>query len=654
MNFRRILLIISLTISLGSWLQSSAQGGQLLSSNSVKARGFFESAMRQYQSNQYESAKSELDKALIEDSSFVEALLLKADLCAVTRDFETEILCYKKVIKINPHCEPKVFLNLGDAEYTIGKYKEAKFDLQKAILSTGLTQKDRIKLKFAMQRVDFSLKAIANPVVFQPVSLGSAINSSLNEYWPSITADDKTMIYTIELPANTTDILGNMKGQEDIMISHKTSLGQWEKATPISDKINTPKNEGSQTISVDNRLLFFTSCNRPDAIGHCDLYFTERDSSGWQVPVNAARPINSNAWDSQPSLASDGMTLYFVSNRPGGKGGMDIWKTTLTESGTWGEPVNLGDSINTPGEEMSPFIHPDNNTLYFSSDGHVGLGGQDIYMAKMKKDKTWGKPVNLGYPINTFNDETGLVVNAQGTMAYFASDRITKKGKDIFTFSLDKRFRPVVVTYVNGVIIDSDTKEEIKADFVLSDLETAEIIAKTSSIKGTGEYLLCLPVNRDYGLSVSKKGYLMHSENFSLTSPTDTIKPYNIDISLQTIKVGRKEILRNVFFDIDKYELTKQSKSELNNLIKFLIQNPETVIEIGGHTDNSGSESHNDSLSENRAKVVYQYLIDKGINKTRLSYKGYSSTIPASTNENSRGRSLNRRTEFKIIDIKKD
>jgi len=646
-----LLIVVAASIS---WQKTFAQGGQLLNSNSPKARSFFESAMKQYQALQNESALSELGKALAEDSMFVEAWLLKADICAITRDVDSEIDAYKKVIKINPQSNPKVFFNLGDAQYSIGRYKEAKFNLQKALLTSGLSQKDRLKLKFAMQRVDFSMKAIANPVVFQPVSLGSNINSGNNEYWPSLTADENTMIYTIELPSKETDVLGNMKGQEDIFISQKSSLGQWEKSSSISDKINTNKNEGSQSLSVDNRLLFFTSCNRPDAIGHCDLYFTERDSSGWAVPVNAARPLNSVAWDSQPSFSSDGMTIYFVSNRPGGKGGMDIWKSTLTESGTWGEPVNLGDSINTPGEEMSPFIHPDNSTLYFSSDGHIGLGSQDIYMVKMKEDKTWGTPINMGYPINTYHDETGLVVNAKGTMAYFASDRNSKKGKDIFTFSLDKRFRPVIVNYVNGVIIDSDTKEEIKADFVLSDLETAEIVAKTSSIKGTGEYLLCLPVNHGYGLSVSKKGYLMHSENFSLTNPNDTIKPYKIDISLQTIKVGRKEILRNVFFDVDKYNLTKQSRGELNNLVKFLNQNPETIIEIGGHTDITGNESHNDSLSEKRAQVVFQYLIDKGVVKERLSFKGYSSTLPASTNDNTHGRSLNRRTEFKIIDIKKD
>ena len=398
-------------------------------------------------------------------------------------------------------------------------------------------------------------------------------------------------------------------------------------------------------------LTRWSDNNRDEAF----IYMAKMQDGKFFECLKLDKNVNMSGYKSMhPFISSDGSRLYFSSNRPGTKGGMDIWKSTLTESGTWGEPVNLGDSINTPGEEMSPFIHPDNQTLYFSSDGHIGLGVQDLYMVKMKSDKTWGTPVNMGYPINTFNDETGLVVNSKGTMAYFASDRLTKKGKDIFTFSLDKRYRPVIVNYVNGVIVDSDTKKEIKADFVLSDLETAEIIARTSSIKGTGEYLLCLPVDRGYGLSVSKKGYLMHSENFSLSNQADSLKPYNINISLQTIKVGRKEILRNVFFDVDKWNLTKQSRSELNNLIKFMNQNPETVVEIGGHTDITGSEAHNDSLSENRAKVVYQYLLDKGVKKERLAFKGYSSTIPASSNENSRGRSLNRRTEFKIIDIKKD
>ena len=633
---------------------AKAQNEQMLSSNNTKARNLFESALKQYQAMKTELALSEINKALIEDSTFVEAWLLKADLSASMRDYETEILSYKKVISINPQCSPKVYYNLGDAEYTLGKYKESRFHLQRALLATGMSQRDRSKVKRLLQCVDFSLKSIANPVVYEPISLGSNVNSVNNEYWPSLTADENTMIFTIELESKETDVLGNVKGQEDIFITKKTHEGLWEKSESISPNINSSKNEGSQTISSDNRLLFFTSCNRTDVIGHCDLYFTERVRSGWLIPVNAARPLISNAWDSQPCLASDGMTIFFVSNRPGGKGGMDIWKSTLTESGTWGEPVNLGDSINTPGEEMSPFIHPDNQTLYFSSDGHIGLGRQDIYMAKLKQDNTWSTPVNLGYPINTFNDETGLIVNAKGSMAYFSSDRNPKRGKDIYTFALDKRFRPVIVNYVNGIIVDSDTKDEIKADFVLSDLETAEIIAKTSSIKGTGEYLLCLPVNRDYGLSVSKKGYLMHSENFSLTNATDTIKPYNIDISLQTIKIGRKEVLRNVFFDIDKYELTKQSKSELNYLQKFLIQNPEAVIEISGHTDITGAESHNDSLSVNRAHVVYEYLISKGITKERLTYKGYGSTMPVSGNESLKGRSLNRRTEFKIIDIKKE
>ncbi len=653
MNFKHLINTFFLVTSLLLTNNIYGQTKPLLSSNSVKARSFFENAFRYYNNGDYEKTVKELDKALKEDSLFSEALLLKADAYDLNHKYPEEIVTYLKIIKYNLSNNPKVFINLGEAEYKIGRYTQAKVHLQKAMILSGLTNKDRNQLKWYIKNVDFAIKAVANPVSFKPQSISNNVNTNFNEYWPSLTADEKTLLYTIELPAKETDVFGNIKGQEDLYISNKEANGEWSKPYPISPNINTNKNEGSQALSVDNRLLFFTSCNRTDVIGHCDLYFTERDSSGWQVPVNAGRPINSNAWDSQPCIASDGMTLYFVSNRPGGKGGMDIWMSTLTESGTWGEPVNLGDSINTRGDEMSPFMHPDNSTLYFSSDGQIGMGGQDIFMAKRTGHNTWTSPKNLGYPINTFNEEYGMIVNTTGNLALFSSDRLSKKGRDIFTFSLDKNFRPVVVNYVNGVIVDSDTKEEIKADFELSDLETSEVVAKSTSVKGTGEYLMCLPINRGYGLNVSKKGYLMHSENFSIKKDGDTIQPYKINIDLQSIKVGRKEILRNIFFDVDSYELTKLSKVELNNLIKFLNINPETVIEIGGHTDITGAEFHNDTLSENRAKVVYDYLISNGISKDRLSYKGYGSNLPVSTNDSQSGRSLNRRTEFTIIDIRK-
>lgn len=653
MNFKHLINTFFLVTSLLLTNNIYGQTKPLLSSNSVKARSFFENAFRYYNNGDYEKTVKELDKALKEDSLFSEALLLKADAYDLNHKYPEEIDTYLKIIKYNLSNNPKVFINLGEAEYKIGRYTQAKVHLQKAMILSGLTNKDRNQLKWYIKNVDFAIKAVANPVSFKPQSISNNVNTNFNEYWPSLTADEKTLLYTIELPAKETDVFGNIKGQEDLYISNKEANGEWSKPYSISPNINTNKNEGSQALSVDNRLLFFTSCNRTDVIGHCDLYFTERDSSGWQVPVNAGRPINSNAWDSQPCIASDGMTLYFVSNRPGGKGGMDIWMSTLTESGTWGEPVNLGDSINTRGDEMSPFMHPDNSTLYFSSDGQIGMGGQDIFMAKRTGHNTWTSPKNLGYPINTFNEEYGMIVNTTGNLALFSSDRLSKKGRDIFTFSLDKNFRPVVVNYVNGVIVDSDTKEEIKADFELSDLETSEVVAKSTSVKGTGEYLMCLPINRGYGLNVSKKGYLMHSENFSIKKDGDTIQPYKINIDLQSIKVGRKEILRNIFFDVDSYELTKLSKVELNNLIKFLNINPETVIEIGGHTDITGAEFHNDTLSENRAKVVYDYLISNGISKDRLSYKGYGSNLPVSTNDSQSGRSLNRRTEFTIIDIRK-
>jgi len=647
---RKLKSLIVTILILVPFLVSDGQQ-QTYSTKSQKAIGLFQGALKLYNARQEEKALLELQKSLAEDAQFVEALQLSAEIYNTLRDFEKEIDAYLKLVSIDPDKNPKVYIFLGDAESNLGRYKDARTHYTKAALMKGLDTKTRSNLKTLIFKTDFAIKSMENPAQFNLVNLGDAVNTTLDEYWPSLTADEKMLIFTREIAAETPDVMGHAKGQEDLFFSTKDEKGNWTKSVTMGDNINTQKNEGSQTISVDGRLLIFTSCKRTDAIGHCDLYFSERDSSGWRTPVNMAKPVNSVAWEAQPCLSSDGVTLFFVSNRPGGKGGMDIWKSVLSESGTWGEPVNLGDSINTPGDEMSPFMHPDNNTLYFSSNGHIGMGGQDIFMARRSGDG-WHRPINLGYPINTFNDESGLIVNARGNLALFASDRNPKKCRDLFAFALDKEFRPVVVSYVKGVVKDSDSNQEIRADFELSDLETSEIVAKTSSVKGTGEYLMCLPTDRDYGLNISKKGYLFHSENFSLKNAGDSLEPINVDISLQTIKVGRKEVLRNVFFNVDSYELSHQSKAELRNLIKFLNQNPEVVIEIGGHTDITGNEAHNDSLSESRARVVYQHLIDNGIGKERLSYKGYSSTMPVTTNDSDTGRALNRRTEFKVIDIK--
>lgn len=641
---------ISTIIILVSYLLNvSAQTSSKYSTHSQKAIAFFENSLKFYNTGSYESCLEELKKAIEADSMFVESYMLMSEIYHQQENRVDEINCYERILSFNPENKPQILYYLSEAQYLSGMYKEANYNVQKSLAGSGLTQAMRNDARWLLAATKFAIESVKQPVDYKPESLGVKLNSKYNDYWPSLTADDATMIFTSEVPSRHPNSTGKYRLQEDLYISKLDDSEEWSSALELGEPINTDENEGGQSISFDGRYLFFTSCNR-SGLGRCDLYYSERIGQAWTKPQNLGAPVNSKAWESQPSLSSDGRTLYFVSNRPGGKGGKDIWMTHLDDYGVWSRPVNLGDSINTPDDEMSPFIHMDNQTLYFSSNGHIGMGKQDVFISR-KIDGEWGNPQNLGYPINTHNDEYGFVVNSGGTTAYFSSDRILESQRDIYSFVMPQELRPHVVNYVKGVVFDPQSKKHIKADLELSDLETSLIVAQTKSIEGTGEYLVCLPVDRDYGLNISKDGYLFHSENFSLKGQKDISDPFLLNIELQTIKVGGKEILRNIFYETDSYLLKATSRFELNKLIDFMNNNPKVHVEIGGHTDNVGGEEHNQVLSENRARVVYEYLINKGVNKSKLTYRGYSYKEPVATNENVKGRAQNRRTEFKIVKI---
>ncbi|MFW5887006.1 MAG: OmpA family protein, partial [Bacteroidota bacterium] len=357
----------------------------------------------------------------------------------------------------------------------------------------------------------------------------------------------------------------------------------------------------------------------------------------------------------QPSISADGSTLYFASDRPGGKGGLDIWMSKVDELGLWSSPINLGDSINSPGNEQSPFIHFDGQTLYFSSDGLVGFGGHDLYYTKKNLLGEWKKPINLGYPINTYDDEIGLMIDAEGKTGYFSSTNVINGKKqdnlDIYRFKLPQDIRPTPVSYMKGRVKDAEFKTSISARFELIDLMTGKTIHESYSDHKNGEFLVCIPANRNYALNVSKTGYLFYSENFSFEGIHSIEEPFLKDIELKKIKLGEIIVLRNVFFEHDSYVLKPESKSELNQLINFLNSNTRLKVKIGGHTDYHGTGEYNLTLSQNRAKAVKDYLVENGIEITRLTYKGYGETKPIATNDTPGGRALNRRTECKIIGI---
>ncbi len=619
------------------------------STKSKRAIKYFEMARRSYSSMNYSDALMYLDKAKKIDKKFIEAYLLAANIYEETYKFDKEIEEYKQVINLDPTYSPKVYFFLGETEYRMAYYDDAVRHLKRVFDFNNVSPTITGYTRSVLKKAKFAAYAVKHPVPFNPENLGPNINTIYDEYWPSLTIDGKTLFITRLVPKDPNYPYSQMNSQEDFYVSHKVN-GKWTKAVPLGPPINTKNNEGAPTVTADGHSYYFTACNRSNGYGKCDLYFSRMVGGKWTKPVNIGPPINTKAWESQPSVSADGRTLYFASSRPGTRGKMDIWVSHKLPDGHWCKPINLGDSINTDLSEMSPFIHPDGRTLYFASEGWPGMGGLDLFVSYKINDTTWTTPVNLGYPINTNGDEIGLIVDATGSYAMFSSSRSTKYGKDIYRFPLYNKIKPkLAVTYVSGKIVDAKTGKPVEAQIELIDLDKDSLVAAVNSDGEDGSYVVPLPVERNYGMSIESKGYMYHSENFSLKNIKDPQKPYRKDVKLNPIAIGNRSVLKNIFFETDSYVLKPESKAELNKLIKFLKMNPNVKIEISGHTDNRGSREHNIKLSLNRARTVYDYLIAHGIDKNRLSYNGYGFDKPIATNDTPEGRALNRRTEFKIV-----
>jgi outer membrane protein OmpA-like peptidoglycan-associated protein len=631
-------------------LVCQAAWGQISSTDEKKTTKLFQQAILAYESKQYSKSLIFLDHVLMVDSCFLDAYLLKSDIYQEVDSVYPQIKTIKSALILNPDKSPKLYYLLGNAYYKTGSYQNASDAYHNYLDKVDRNAVFYAKASQNLEKCQGAVNLLKHPVPYKSINLGENINSEDDEYWPSITVDGKTLIFTRLIGSRKISGPHSM-AQEDFYTSHLEN-NVWQPSQPLTS-INTIYNEGAQTISTDGNLLFFTACTRNEGWGSCDIYFSRNKDGEWSVPKNAGNPVNTPAWESQPSISANGETLYFVSNRAGGKGGMDIWKCNLKEFSEWGNPVwgnpeNLGDSVNTPGNEISPFIHSDGKTLYFASDYWTGMGGYDIFYCRQRNDTVWSKPKNIGYPINSYKDEQGLVVDASGKNAYYASDRPGSKGMDIYSFELYKEARPTPVSYIKGRIVDEDTGAPVCAKVELTDLENSKSVIKGESCWQKGEFLMCLPLGKEYAFNVSREGYLFYSDNFQLKEKKEIIDPYILEIKLKKIKVGGSVVLRNVFFNTGSHDLLSESIVELHKLIDFLNLNKTLFIEIEGHTDNVGSQELNQILSESRAKEVYMYLIDKGIDENRMKYKGFGFSKPISSNDTPEGRALNRRTEFII------
>ncbi|MGB4665343.1 MAG: OmpA family protein, partial [Bacteroidales bacterium] len=492
-------------------------------------------------------------------------------------------------------------------------------------------------------------------------------------YAPVISADEAMLIFTSRRPTNIGGLRDPMTGKffEDIYIAYLEEWGNWLLTQPGAP-LNGQYHDAAIGLSPDGQTLYLY---KGDNGG--DIYVSYLKGRNWTIPEALPSPINTKYHESSASLGPDGRTLYFVSDRPGGIGGRDIWFSRKDNSGYWSSPINLSD-INTPYDEEGVFIHPDGKTLYFSSKGHNTMGGYDIFRT-VYDGKKWSKPVNLGYPINTPDDDLYFVLSASGVHAYISSSRKGTLGdQDIFMItymiakpvmpssevnllawraqpSQDLKFENLIgesspsLILWKGKVMD-EVGTPLEAQIILTDNETGEQLAVFTSNSETGNFLVSLPSGKNYGVAVKKEGYLFHSENFNIPENAP-FKEVNKDIILKKIAVGVEVVLNNIFFDFNKATLRPESKTELQNIIEFLQQNPNISLEISGHTDNVGSYEYNLNLSEKRAQAVVDYLIQQGISSNRLVYKGYSYTKPIASNSTEEGRQLNRRVEFKIIKI---
>jgi len=621
----------------------------LFAQKGSKAIPLCEKAKQCLKVNDFDKAMTFLNQAQAKDPNYPDIYIMKGDIFNFNLRSDSAMICYQRAIDLIGDPDPMLYFIAGNEGAKCGAYEYALKTMQ-LFLQKGLQYSDVLPdAQKVIANCQFAIDAMKHPTNYELVNLGELVNSDWDEYLAAITADDQEIIFTVKHPRTSVTVCSFCLNEEDLYSSTKSPDGKWTMRQPIGQPVSTGYNEGAQCISPDGKYLLYTMCDADFGMGSCDLYWAKRIGDRWSRPRNFGAPVNSGAWESQPTMAADGMTIYFASSRPGGYGGMDIWKTTMTAEGEFSIPENLGPAINTPGDDAAPFIHSDGRTLYFASNGRVGMGGYDLYYASLLPDGSWSEPKNMGYPINSPADEINIFINAMGTMAYVASDKDGGfGGLDLYSFELDDQLRPNPVTYIKGHVSDAFTHEPLAARIELIDLNTKQLLTSTTSDAQTGSFLACIHTGSNVMLNVSHPNYPFYSENFQVAQTYTELSPYLKNIYLQPTDVGTVVTLKNVFFDFDKTVLKPESYVELDKLADYLRTNS-IRIEIGGHTDDQGTDEYNDRLSENRAKSVYDYLVQKGIPADRLQYKGYGKRVPVADNSTEEGRAENRRTEFKII-----
>ena len=606
----------------------------------------YEKGIGLYEANQYAKALKCFESAIQKSPGFIDAELQWASVCFDTKDYYGAENHFQKVLRLDSNFSIKVYYTLALTQYQLDHFQEAKKNvtifLNKELRNQDLMAKARILLK----HTSFAEFAVRQPVPISPVLL-NPLNTEFSEYLPTITADGKTAVFTRR----------SFRGDEDLYISNLVD-SSWTKAVPIKELNQPIINEGSPAISQDGSMLIFTICDGEFTYGGCDLYLSEFKDGFWNEPYNMGDKINSPAYESNACFAENGTVIYFTSNRKGTIGGYDIWMSRRKNDHSWSIPKNAGPVINSPGNELCPFVHPNGRTIYFSSDYYPGMGGRDIFYSTADKKGIWQPPVNLGYPINSKGDESSFVVFPDGKKAWMASDKKyfqdsfanLRPNLDLYQMILPSSLNVPSSTYVEIIVSDKITGQPIDAMVHVFDLSNNKSFYN-NTMNGSGKLLIALPTGADYGLHIYHKDYVFVPDQFRCSGSRNQYDPVIIHKRLERVSspVNTVVLLKNILFELGSAVLKPESQFELNALNQFLKDNPGISLKNTGHTDDIGTEKDNQILSENRALSVVEYLKQKGIAAGRLLYEGKGESSPIDDNSTEDGRQNNRRIEFTIL-----
>jgi outer membrane protein OmpA-like peptidoglycan-associated protein/tetratricopeptide (TPR) repeat protein len=592
---------------------------------------------------EFATGKQMLHALLQKDARFVDAWLSLAGACGQLKQYDSAANYYGRAFALDSQYSADMRLAYSINLAGSGRFEEAKEQVERFLGDETLDPRSRKAGEYRLSTYRFAVEHQAKtrrPAEgFKPFNLGDSINSPRSEYYPSFTIDGTQLVFT-----RRGDGI-----REDFFAAEKKEKG-YTRSAPLAGTLNQRAAKGGITISQDGELLVFAGNFPEEGEGDFDLYICYATPQGWSEPFNLGRKVNTEFWESSPSLSPDKRFLYFSSNRPGGYGGKDLYAAERLPNGSWGNVTNLGPNFNTSADELAPFIHADNQTLYFTSGGHPGYGGSDIYLSRRGPGGVWSIPYNLGYPINTIDDDGSLFIAADGQTAFFASVRPdTRGGLDLYQFDMPADIRPLRTLWVKGTVTDAKTGQTLPSSIELKQASSGEALQQVMTDE-TGNYLVTLPVGNEYFFSVNRKGYLYYTNRFAMNSEiADSV--YVNNIALQPIALNTALELKNILFETNSFVLSNESFLELDKLVQLLNENPGLRVQIVGHTDNLGKAADNLNLSANRAKAVVDYLIAKGIDRTRLSSKGMGQTQPVAANDTEAGRAKNRRTELLITGI---